>query len=86
MNSPSSSESLWAEHGLTGLVLFALFALIGVFLRVITKKDQSHQSFIREILTDEREERKATRQENSTNSDKLASAIDGLAEELRSKP
>ena len=85
MDTPSSSESLWAEHGLTGLVLFALFALIGVFLRVISKKDESHQSFIREILTDEREERKAARQENSSNTNKLSSAIDGLAKELRNQ-
>lgn len=86
MTAASSSESLWAEHGLTGLVLFALFGLIAVFLRVISRKDEGHQSFIQDLLDDERAERKATRKENAANSDKLATAIHGLADELRKKP
>lgn len=86
MTAPSDSESLWAEHGLTGLVLFALFGLIGVFLRVISKKDAGNQSFIQNLLDDERAERKATRKDNAANSDKLAEAISGLADELRKKP
>ena len=86
MTAPSDSESLWAEHGLTGLVLFALFGLIAVFLRVISKKDAGNQSFIQNLLDDERAERKATRKDNAANSDKLAKAISGLADELRKKP
>jgi len=78
-----SSETLWAEHGLTGLVLSALFGLIVLFLRVTSKKDASHQKFIDKLIQDEREERKFTRKETTDTHSKLAGAIDSLTEELR---
>lgn len=80
-----SSESLWAEHGLTGLVLSAMFGLMIFFVRLNSKKDISHQGFIREILIEERKERVSTRDANHASSEKLSAAIDGLAEELRRK-
>lgn len=79
----SVSESLWAEHGLTGLVLSALFGLILVFVRAISSKDTAHREFLRELLADERTERKETREELTANSDKLSGAIDELAKEIR---
>ena len=79
-----SSEALWAEHGLTGLVLSALFGLIVLFLRTTSKKDASHQEFINKLIQDEREERKFTRKETTNTHSKLAEAIDSLTEELRS--
>ena len=79
----TSSETLWAEHGLTGLVLSALFGLILLFLKSSSKKDQSHQEFVQKMIEDERKERSIVRQENSTNSSKLSSAIDSLAQEIR---
>tara|TARA_R100000951_G_scaffold43783_1_gene37004 strand:- start:4663 stop:4938 length:276 start_codon:yes stop_codon:yes gene_type:complete len=79
----SASESLWAEHGLTGLVLSALFGLILVFVRSISSKDEAHREFLRELLAEERGERKETRKELAENNDKLSAAIGGLAEEIR---
>jgi len=89
-----SSEGLWAAHGLTGLVIFALFGLIttiiGLFVRTLVKKDEAHTSFIQTMLKEERahrdeerEERRLTRREHSENSERLACAIDGLTCELR---
>ena len=79
----SSSEALWAEHGLTGLVLSALFGLIVLFLRATSKKDSSHQSFIEKLIQDERTERRLARKESAETHSKLSSAIDGLTEEIR---
>ena len=81
----STSESLWAEHGLTGLVLSALFGLILVFVKTISSKDSAHREFIREMLSEERAERSETRRELTANSDKLSGAIDALASEIRNK-
>ena len=86
MESASASESLWAEHGLTGMVLFSLFGLIILFIRVNTKKDTSHQQFIEKLLGSERDERKETRKENSENAEKLSIAIANLTEELKARP
>jgi hypothetical protein len=83
MSQELSSESLWAEHGLTGLVLFALFGLIMLFLKIIVKKDSIHQEFIQLLLSEERVERKEARSEMAANTSKLSRAIDELTRELR---
>ncbi len=83
MSQELSSESLWAEHGLTGLVLFALFGLIMLFLKIIVKKDSIHQEFIQLLLSEERGERKEARSEMAANTSKLSIAIDELTHELR---
>lgn len=77
----SSSESLWAEHGLTGLVLFALFGLIVLFIRTISTKDK----FIKNIIDDERTERAVSRKEHQVTTNRLADAIDGLTQEIRNQ-
>lgn len=46
------SEELWAKHGLTGLVLFALFVVVIIGLRMAIV-----------VLRDARAERKAMREE-----------------------
>ena len=78
-----SSEALWAEHGLTGLVLLALFTLIGVFIHTLTKKDAKHTSFLETILADHREERSESTEATRHNAEKLSGAIEKLAEEIR---
>lgn len=84
-NLGASSEQLWAEHGLTGLVLLALFGLILIFIRVIIKKDSNHQTFLERLLEAERKERTKAREDHTTSSDKLAQAIDRLSENLRNR-
>ena len=60
-----SEISIWAEHGgLIGLIIFSLFGLIATFVVVLTRKDKSSQQFIKEILDNDREERKEDRSEH----------------------
>ena len=81
-----SEASIWAEHGgLIGLVIFSLFGLIATFVVVLTRKDKSSQNFIREILSDDREERKEDRSEHRETFNRLSDAINDLTGELRKK-
>jgi predicted LPLAT superfamily acyltransferase len=81
-----SEASIWAEHGgLIGLIIFSLFGLIATFVVVLTRKDKSSQNFIREILSDDREERKEDRSEHRETFNKLSDAINDLTGELRKK-
>ena len=81
-----SEISIWAEHGgLIGLIIFSLFGLIATFVVVLTRKDKSSQNFIREILSDDREERKEDRSEHRETFNKLSDAINDLTGELRKK-
>jgi hypothetical protein len=66
-------------------VLSALFGLILVFVKTISSKDSAHREFIREMLSEERGERKETRRELTANNDKLSDAIDSLASEIRNQ-
>ncbi len=80
----SGSEALWAEHGLTGLVLFALLAIIVMFIRFNQVKLKEDKVFIERIMSENMAERKDLRAENAKNVDKLAMAIDSLTESIRS--
>lgn len=77
-------SSEWAkEGGIIGLVLFALFGLVFVFIRVSDKKDTAHGKFIKDLLEEERNERKETRLENSENMRGLTQAIKDLTDTLK---
>jgi len=81
-----SDISIWAEHGgLIGLIIFSLFGLIATFVVVLTRKDKSSQQFIREILSDDREERKEDRGEHRETFNRLSDALNDLTSELRKK-
>ena len=69
----SGSEKLWAEHGLTGLVIFALLGLIFYIVK-------QHNVTTKKILDDERSERRFTTEQHVKATDKLASAIDKLSD------
>lgn len=72
-NGMSGSEKLWAEHGLTGLVIFALIGLIFYIIK-------SSNNTTKKILKDEREERRFTTEKHIEATDKLAGAIDKLSD------
>ena len=81
-----SEASIWAEHGgLIGLIIFSLFGLIATFVVVLTRKDKSSQQFIKEILANDRDERKEDRGEHRETFNRLSDAINGLTSELRKK-
>jgi len=78
--------SIWAEHGgLIGLIIFSLFGLIATFVVVLTRKDKSSQQFIKEILANDREERKEDRGEHRETFNRLSDALNDLTGELRKK-
>ena len=82
------------EGGIIGLVLFALFTVIFVFIKVLSKKDVTHQehlakkdsetqSFLSNILESNREERRESLESNERSNDKLANALNELTGEIR---
>ena len=81
-----SEASIWAEHGgLMGLIIFSLFGLVATFIVVLTRKDKSSQNFIKEILNNDREERKEDRGEHRETFNRLSDALNDLTDELRKK-
>ena len=80
---PADTFTLFAEHGLAGLVISVLFFMIFYLLRCLTSKDDKFAQHIQEILDDDREERKEAREDNKESHKRLAEAIDGLADGLR---
>ena len=79
----SGSEALWAEHGLTGLVLSALFVTIWAFIRYNQARIKEDKAFIERMMSENMAERKDLRKENAKNVDKLAIAIDSLTDSIR---
>ena len=81
-----NEASIWAEHGgLIGLVIFSLFGLIATFIVVLTRKDKSSQAFIKEILENDRADRKEDRADHRVTFDRLGNALDSLTNELRKR-
>ena len=81
-----SEANIWAEHGgLIGLIIFSLFGLIATFIVVLTRKDKAAQNFIREILANDREDRKEDRADHRVTFDRLGNALDSLTDELRKR-
>jgi hypothetical protein len=75
---------LWAEKGgIIGLVLLALFVMLGLFIRLSSKKDTRHENFIQKLIEDDREERKEARDDNGKVFDRLGGAIDSLTDQLK---
>ena len=79
----SGSEALWAEHGLTGLVLSALLVIIWTFIRYNQARVKEDKAFIERMMSENMAERKDLRRENTKNVDKLAEAIDSLTDSIR---
>lgn len=77
------SEQLWARHGLTGLVLFALFGIIVLFIRFNQVKSKEDRAFIDKMMTENRDERQEIRQDSNRIIDRLAVALDSLTDSIR---
>jgi hypothetical protein len=84
--SASASQSLWADQGgLIGLVLGALFLLIGSLVAVNAKTSKNQQAFLSTVLSEARAERKEDRIASDKILAKLANALDGLAAEIHAQ-
>lgn len=80
-----SNLTHWAEFGLMGMVIGALFVVVGWFLRALSRKDEQTNLFIKEILKEDREERTIERHEHRDTTNRLSGAIDELTKELRKR-
>lgn len=84
--SSSVSQSLWAEQGgLIGLVLGALFLLVGSLVAVAARTTKNQQTFLSTVLSEARAERKEDRTANDKILAKLSTALDGLASEIHAQ-
>lgn len=77
------SEELWARHGLTGLVLAALFSLIVLFIAVIRRMQKDEREERAAMRKDTGELIEGMREDNREVTGKLARAIDGLSDQIR---
>jgi len=75
----------WAEFGLMGMVIGALFVVVGWFLRALSRKDEQTNEFIKEILQEDREERGIERTAHTETTNRLSDAITELTSELRNR-
>lgn len=89
MDLPTISEKSWAEHGLSGLVIGALFLVVVIFIWVIVKRDDKFISSIKDqetrstnfldnVLTEERTERRISSREIKESNLRLADALTSL--------
>ncbi len=72
----AADASIWAEHGLPGLVILVLFILLGGVLWYVRGE-------FRFMRTEHREERGEWRESNEKVAGKLTEAFDKLTDELR---
>ena len=73
--------SNWAEFGLAGMTIGALFMLVLWFLKSLDKKDE----FIQKILDQDKDARREERQQHSSLTNKLSDAINDLTKEIARK-
>lgn len=73
-----------SEYGLIGGIIGALFLTIAYFMKGLTKKDEQHTEFIKQILKEDRAERAIERTEHKEATIRLSQAIDQLTVQLRS--
>lgn len=76
----------WGDYGLMGLISGAFVWLVTASLKTNRKQSQEHTQMFSKLLEDSRSERKETRELHCATTDRLACAVDKLAESLRSKP
>ena len=73
----------WNEAGgLLGMIFAALFILIGTFQWHLKAQDKEHTQTVKEILKDEREDRRLARLENNASYEKLSEVIYKLSKSL----
>ena len=76
----------WNEAGgLLGMIFAALFILIGTFQWHIKSQDKEHSQTVKDLLKDEREDRRLTRLETNASYDKLSEVIYKLSKSLNKK-
>ena len=73
----------WNEAGgLLGMIFAALFILIGTFQWHLKAQDKEHTQTVKEILKDEREDRRLARVEHTASYEKLSDVIYKLSKSL----
>ena len=77
-----SDPTSLADYGLIGAIFLQIFGLLALFLKVLSKKDKTHQETINTLLHDEREERKSTTQMHTRAQGDLSAAIRDLTRSL----
>ena len=73
----------WNEAGgLLGMIFAALFVLIGTFQWHLKAQDKEHTQTVKDLIKDEREDRRLARLENNSSYDKLSEVIYKLGKSL----
>lgn len=75
----------WGDYGLMGLISGAFVWLVTSALKTNRKQSQEHTELVGKLLEDSRSERKETRDLHCATTDRLACAVDKLAESLNNK-
>jgi hypothetical protein len=76
------SNNPWADYGLAGIVIGALFSIIVLFIKTTNKQQKHNTEFVERILDENRKERSEMTQRWVKSSDKLSDAVEALAREV----
>jgi len=76
---------LFSEHGLIGLIIGSMIFLIFTFIAVVERRDKSHNSMVKALLSEAKEERLVIGERFANSSDKLEEALRELTRELKDR-
>ena len=73
----------WGDYGIIGLMFGSMVSIIILFIRVLSKQNNTHTEMVKELVDNSRKERSEMTERWVMSSDKLSDAIDRLADGLK---
>jgi len=71
------------EGGMAGTVIVGFYISIKLFVNFISKKDSEHREFMKEVMHNDREDRKLNNSDHKESYSRLSASLDNLASELK---